>query len=359
MQTTEDFTGLGMPVFTAFGWAGEKTAQEYALSQLELFIEALHNNLPPSIRNEFSEYGLSRELQTAYLGTESDFESGVHVAFLARPISLEMQMSVLNKDLLSRALKLIEKDTANFYRLLMRLGPNWTLRVQQIHINVETGERGHYQDIYKDVTTQLDEEKVAEIFNKAAYLNGEEQWVTPIYLSQRIPSEQVAAMGMVLLDQLRERLSLLLPIAIILSGRSTRRVSGGRRKSAPPAKKKTAVVQPEVAVVDSETGFTSVVELKPLHIRRGFINLTPQHWPFFATNARTETRPVTVITPTLRDKNCAVWRLQPSEMARIVLSPRVQEWLEANFDPGDHVQVSATRIGESDDIEVILEAVDS
>ena len=45
MQPTEEFTGLGMPVFTAFGWAGEETAQKYAYSQLEQFIALLHANL--------------------------------------------------------------------------------------------------------------------------------------------------------------------------------------------------------------------------------------------------------------------------------------------------------------------------
>ena len=34
MEKSEKFTGLGMPVFMAFGWAGEETAQKYALDQL-------------------------------------------------------------------------------------------------------------------------------------------------------------------------------------------------------------------------------------------------------------------------------------------------------------------------------------
>ena len=45
MSSKTAFTGLTMPVFTAFGWAGQETAINYALDQLEQFIHLLHNNL--------------------------------------------------------------------------------------------------------------------------------------------------------------------------------------------------------------------------------------------------------------------------------------------------------------------------
>ena len=35
MSATNQFNGLTMPVFTAFGWAGEETAIQFALSQLD------------------------------------------------------------------------------------------------------------------------------------------------------------------------------------------------------------------------------------------------------------------------------------------------------------------------------------
>ena len=59
----------------------------------------------------------------------------------------------------------------------------------------ETGDQGHYQDIFKDSQTALDEAKAIEVFEKAAYLNSEDKWVTPIYLSQRLPAEQASTMG--------------------------------------------------------------------------------------------------------------------------------------------------------------------
>jgi hypothetical protein len=109
--------------------------------------------------------------------------------------------------------------------------------------------------------------------------------------------------------------------------------------------------------VESDDSFTYVVDLKPLHIRRGFVNLTPEHWPFFALNARTETRNVTIYYDGIYDKKSAVWRLQPSEQARIVLSPAVQEWLEDNFTANDRIKVTAMRL-DNDELQVSLTAVD-
>jgi len=50
MSATNQFTGLPMPVFTAFGWAGEETAIKFALEQLELFIQQLHAGLSKGAR---------------------------------------------------------------------------------------------------------------------------------------------------------------------------------------------------------------------------------------------------------------------------------------------------------------------
>jgi hypothetical protein len=96
-----------------------------------------------------------------------------------------------------------------------------------------------------------------------------------------------------------------------------------------------------------------VSELKPLHIRRGFVNLTPNHWPFFALNARTETRAVIVKYDDQVNKKSAVWRLVPNDQARVVLAPPVQEWLEENFSPSDRIQVIALKLGD-DDIQITL-----
>ena len=94
--------------------------------------------------------------------------------------------------------------------------------------------------------------------------------------------------------------------------------------------------------------------MKPLHIRRGFVNITAEHWPFFAINARTESRPVEVISESMRDKDSSVWRLQPDNVARLVLSPRAQRWLEQNFAPGDIIMITATKINDQD-VQIVLD----
>ena len=51
-----------MPVFSAFGWAGEENALKYALSQLQLFIESLYLRLPADARDDLPAFGLSLSL---------------------------------------------------------------------------------------------------------------------------------------------------------------------------------------------------------------------------------------------------------------------------------------------------------
>ena len=82
--------------------------------------------------------------------------------------------------------------------------------------------------------------------------------------------------------------------------------------------------------------------------------MTPEYWPFFAINARTESRHVTVISESLRDEDSSVWRLQPNNMARLVLSPRAQRWLEENFVAGDSIQLTATK-NSADEIQIVLD----
>ena len=65
MQASKEFNGLTMPVFSAFGWAGEENALKYALSQLQQFIDALYARLPNDVREEFPTYGLSAERPTS------------------------------------------------------------------------------------------------------------------------------------------------------------------------------------------------------------------------------------------------------------------------------------------------------
>lgn len=347
-----------MPVFTAFGWAGEETAIKYALSQLELFVQALHAALPGSLQAELPVYGLSEETRSVYLAADREVESNIFIAFLARPMSLELQLGLTNKDVLTKGYKQIAKDSMLFYRMLKRMGPEWSLRIQQIHVNEETGEQGHYADLYKESLGSLDESTAAELFERAAYLNSEAKWIIPIYVSLRTPSEQAAAMGLKITDVMAEHIGMLRPIFQIMSGRaagSLQKQASQARKKATSTTRRTAPVPADTIMTDTAVpveAFSYVAELQPLHLRRGFINLTPAHWPFFSINARTETRPVIVLAGGIRDKESAVWRLQPGDMARLVLSPRLHNWLGDNYVAGDRVQVLATKSG--DDIEITL-----
>lgn len=357
MQATPDFTGLGMPVFMAFGWAGEETALRYALSQLELFAAELHGKLPPAMQDDLPFVGLNEEIQSSFMAAAEAVDEDVHIFFNARPASLEIQVALTNKDALNKCWKQLSGSPDSFQKLLAGLEPEWTLRVQQVHINEETGDQGHYQDIFKDSQLTLDEKKAVEVFEKAAYLNAEDQWVVPIYLSQRIPAEQAATMQGLIVPVMIERLSPLAPVIAMLRGRSARKAVRAATTKKPARKPLPEFTPTPVPVkpLDSEVEmFTFISELKPLHIRRGFINMTPEHWPFFAENARTESRPVVLITESMRDENSAVWRLQPDDRARLVLSPRAQRWLEENFVPGEHVQITATKESPSQ-IQIVLD----
>jgi hypothetical protein len=361
MASKNQFTGLAMPVFTAFGWAGEETAINYALEQLESFIRSLFASLPRPLQTEFVAAGMSRTNQAAYLATDHEVESDVHILFYARPVSLEMQMAITDKKVLAKGLKLAEAQPAMAHRLITELGADWFLRLQQMQVDDESGEVTHYQDLFKDDVVKLDEETALAILSKAAYLNGEDRWITPFYLSRRFPSEQISAMGPAITQVMSEHLMLLLPTLRFFSGRKSgkRRVAKAKVKSTvkvPVAGKEEMVVVTEVQI-DPEEGFRHVAKVKPLHLRRGFINMTPDHWPFFAINSRTETRPVTVYYDGVYDKDSTVWRMLPNDMARLVMSPAVHQWFEDNFVPEDNVQLTVRRL-DNEEIQVSLRSAD-
>ncbi len=359
MQDTQGFTGLPMPVFTAFGWAGEETAINYALSQLEAFIQELHPALSHATKDKLPFFGLSRENQAVYLASDTDVENSVHISFLARPTSLEMQLSIRDEKTLAKGLKLAEKEPMLCHRLITELGPDWSLRVQQMQVDEETGEAVHHQDLFKDSVTNLDQETAVAIMSKAAYLNDHDQWTTPIFLSRRYPSEQIAAMNQAVIQVLSEHIEAMMPVVNFLTGQTKTKKS--RAKSKPKAAPKIKQVEEALAeetqtLIDLGEGFVYTTQLRPLHIRRGFINLTPEHWPFFSINSRTVTRPVTIYYNGIYDKESAVWRLVPNDQARVVLSPAVHAWLEDEFEDNDKIQVIATKLGE-DEIQVSLKAV--
>ena len=363
MQASKEFNGLTMPVFSAFGWAGEENALKFALSQLQLFIEALYARLPADAREDLPVFGLSAENQNVYLASADPYDKEAFIAFNARPMSLEVQLGMVGQNLLSKGLAAINKAPIPAHHVLTQLDPSWTLRVQQMQIDPETGERAHHLDLFKDSVNNLSEEQAREIFGRAAYLTEEDKWVTPVYLSLRLPSERVAAMGLSVLDIAAELVAALLPTLRLFTGRKPRKARAARPKAraARPAEptEETPAGEPTItgsikAMADS---FNYVADLKPLHVRRGFINLTPAHWPFFASSSRSETRDVTVVFGGRQDRHSSVWRLQPDDQARIVLGPQVQEWLEETFATSEAIRVLARRL-DNDEIRITLEPAD-
>ena len=353
MQATTQFTGLTMPVFTAFGWAGEEAAIKYALSQLEMFIQEVHRALPRNLQERFPYYGLNQEDQSVYLAMNETMVENAFITFHARPMSLELQFVILHRPVLSRIYDQAEKEPALSHRLITELGREWSLRIQQMQVDEDSGQASHYQDLFKDSVAALDETTAAAVMSKAGYLNGDERWLVPFFLSRRFESERIAAMGTAVSQVISEQVSLLVPVMDFLTGKAA------RKRSKPKARAKTGVSAEfvEEDAGDADEMFTYVASLKPLHIRRGFINLTSKHWPFFQLNSRTETRPVTVYYEGVYDKECAVWRLLPDDQARLVLSTPVHVWLEENFTAQDQVHVTARKIGE-DEIQITLRTIE-
>jgi len=339
------FSGLTMPVFSAFGWAGEETAINFALDQLKLFIDALYYSLPREVQAQFPIHGVDTEAQIAFLAVNEKPEKDVYIAFFVRPMSLETSLIFTDKTALTRAYRKMKIQTPDFLELLGDLGLEWNLRIQQMQYDAGTGETVHYKDLYKNPARAFPEISAAEVIERAEYLNGEDQWVVPMFLSQRTSSEKISAMGEAVLQNVTQYILTLMPAATFLTGQVRKKQSKKKKskksKLADAQIKDTTIRQP----LDSAhmERFTYVSELKPLHIRRGFINLTENHWPFFSLNARTETRPVIVKYGDKIDKGCAVWRLVPNDQARLMLSTPVHMWVEETFDADDRVKITAEK----------------
>lgn len=357
MPSSNQFTGLPMPVFTAFGWAGEEKAIEFALSQLEVFIDALYYYLHRDVQSQFPYHGLDKVSKSVYISTTENPDDGLFISFNVRPMSLELRVGMTNKDALTKAYKALAASPAAFYKIVTDLGEGWSLHLQQMEYDEEKGTSSSYQDVYKDSVMKLSPDSTTEHLSRAAFLNSEPQWLIPFYLSERIDSEKASAMGPAILKVMNERMMALLPLIKILTGKSRR--TKAKPKPAAQARprnlapiEETTIRQPSEAA-DLER-FTYVSELKPLHIKKGFVNLTPNHWPFFALNARTEIREVSVKFEDKINKKSSVWRLVPNDQARLVLAPQVQEWLEENFGSNDRIQVTAIKLND-EDIQITLD----
>jgi hypothetical protein len=354
-MASNQFNGLTMPVFSAFGWAGEEQALNFAISQLEQFIESLYFRFPRDTQNLFIAHGLDRASHSVYLATTDEPDLGLTIAFFTRPLSLEISLIINNKDVLAKTYRAADKQSETADKLLQGLS-GWNMHVQQMEYDAESGERTHYQDVYKDSTAALDAEITASVFSRANYLNGEEKWVVPLYISHRTNSEKVAAMGLDVLPFSADRVKELIPLVEFFTGK-VRKKKGRPKKKAKPKPETEAAETSVKKLSGSEEQFTYESELKSLHLQRGFVNLTPGHWPFFALNARTETRPVILQYSDQTDYKCSVWRLVQNDQARIVLSPPVHQWLEDNFEQEDLIKITASKIGEGK-INIVLEIVE-
>lgn len=349
-MSSNQFNGLTMPVFTAFGWAGEETAVNYALSQMELFVEGLYYTLSRTAQDQFVVHGIDRASKSAYLSTTPDPEAGLVVVFNARPMSLETSLAISDKTTLAKAYTSAEAQPDNIYSLLEELGSSWKLRIQQMEIDEDSGTTALYQDLYKDGIDELDQETLTTVISRASYLNSESKWVVPLYISHFEDSEKVASMGTRIISVAAENVDKLVPLIEFLTGKARKKKA---RKKKTPKPRPIQAPEPVRQMSGDEEQFTYVSELKALHLRRGFINLTPEHWPFFALNVRTETRPVIIHYGGLKDEKSSVWRLVQNGQARITLSPPVHHWLEENFDVHDYVKVTAVK-KEQDEIHITL-----
>lgn len=359
-MSAEPFTGLSMPVFTAFGWAGEETAIQFALSQLDVFIKTLHQNLSREAQSYFPFFGLDKEARTVYIATQREPQSGIFITFDARPMSLDVRLNITDTDTLSKGLKAAEANIPAWHRYIIQLGEEWSLHVQQSQVDEETMAVSNYQDLFKDSVTAFALETCETVTSRAAFLNSEAKWVTPIYITHSIPSEQAANMKTQIVEYLSAEIDKLLSI-VDLFQKAPKRSTSTRKKASPKTKpattnKITATEPSHTVNIENDDQFTYVATLKPLHIRKGFINLTPQHWPFFALNARTGSRNVTLCYEGKIDQESSVWRLQPSDMARIVLSETAQEWFEDQFDTNDKIRVVVAKLP-NEEIQVTLSAL--
>ncbi|MFK7805104.1 MAG: hypothetical protein AB8G95_25955 [Anaerolineae bacterium] len=358
-MSEEQFNGLPMPVFTAFGWDGEEAAITFALSQLELFVNGLYAIISEPARFRLPFHGLNHEARVAWFGINREPELGPYVAFVARPSAFEMRISVTDPAAINRGLRAAEKDPQKWFKMLNDLGPGWYLQIEQRLKEEDAVDFSHYGDLFKDSVTELDFETCHKSTSRAAFLNSEEKWTTPIYVTRRLTADQASGMGRDLIKYMAVEVEKVLDIVGLFS-RATKGAKSTTTKiksKGTARKKKSAGRPPKVVEPAVPQTFSYVAELKGLHIRKGFINLTPGHWPFFAEGKRTETRPITINFEGKSDATSAVWRLQPDDQARLVLGEAAHAWVQMTFSANSKVTVNALKTPE-DQIEVMLVAVE-
>ena len=359
-MSTITFNGLTMPVFNAFGFISTPEALKYALEQVEQFILMLHATMPREAQVIFNHKGLDQETQGVYLARSFDVAQDVNMTFHAKPAAMRWAINLTERNTLARALATIQRQPDHWISCLEKLGDAWELRCQQMEFDPETGEATHYHDLFKDPVTVLTSQVSAELIDRLSYLNTQDKWIAPIYLSKRMSAQYCADLGMGLITQLGTEIEEMLPLLRLLTGgvRPTGTAANSKKKpnSTTRAQEKGQVTSASDVLENRVEQFTYTAKLAPLHLRKGFINMTAAHWPFFSINNRTEVREIILKYDGNTDRKSSVWRLNPNNIARIVLSERAQIWLEDNFNTDDEIQVVATK-RTNDEIEVELSLV--
>lgn len=182
--------------------------------------------------------------------------------------------------------------------------------------------------------------------------------VGALTLNRSYGSEFIAAMNTGVAPELATEFSeATMPLVRLLLG--TTGTKGSRKTSTKTtrARKKSKTTSASAVAENQVEEFTYVSVVKPLHLRKGFVNLTPAHWAFFAINSRTVTHPVTLNYDGNIDKDSSMWRLVPSDMVRLVLSDKASAWFSDNFSAGNEAQLTVRKVAPRE-VEVKLELVD-
>jgi hypothetical protein len=357
MSAHTPFQGLTMPVFTAFGWAGEDQAMKFALSQLDAFIARLHAHMSSDLRTIFPYFGIDRGGQVVYVSEKEEATEGVHIAFRASPMNFTVTLGVTDKKSLAKVFGRLNSAGDDFYKRAKLLGEGWEMRLQQMEIMDDAGtEISHYQDVFKDEIVTLDEENAGKVIERGEYLNNEAKWVAPLYFNHRENSEKIAFMGVGVVRHMAEFLRSVLPMARLMTGVTGKKVMPAKAPKKPRATAEKSTSAKDMVSAQQLEQFVFVSEVKELHIRKGFVNLTAEHWPFFAKTARANTREIDLKFGEGQSQRAGVWRLVSNGQARLVLEGNAAKWLGETFSSNERVQVEAIK-GESGDIVVSLTPV--
>lgn len=354
------FQGLTMPVFTAFGWAGEDQAMKFALAQLQVFIERLHAHMSTELRTMLPYSGIDRGGQLVYLSHTEDPSDGIHVTFRATPMNLIATLAVTDKKVLGKMFTRLSNTSEDFFKRAKLLDEGWDMRLQQMEIMDDAGtETSHYQDVFKDGIDTLDEESANEVIARGAYLNNDPKWVAPLFFTHRTNAETIAFMRTGVIDHMSTFLQSTVPIIRLLTGMTGKKVVAKKKKTKakPRAAAAKATSAKALRLTKKLENFTYISELKGLHIRKGFINLTPEHWTFFAKSARANTREVTLKYGEDQIGKATAWRLVSNGQARLVLDDKEAQWMGNTVGINEHIQVEASKVGVKGDITVTLTPV--